>query len=74
MLDLSLLVCTKNSSKSIISCLKSSLPILKENAELILVDGKSQDNTIELVKDFLNWSKLIFSPVFLSPESFSYFV
>ena len=53
MLDLSLLVCTKNSNKSIIPCLKSSLPILKANAELILVDGKSQDNTIELVKEFL---------------------
>ena len=53
MLDLSLLVCTKNSSKSIIACLESSLTILKENAELILVDGSSQDNTIELVKDFL---------------------
>lgn len=59
MLDLSLLVCTKNSSKSIISCLESSLPILKENAELVLVDGRSQDNTIELVKDFLNQNKIV---------------
>ena len=59
MLDLSLLVCTKNSSKSIIACLESSLPILKENAELILVDGNSQDNTIELVKDFLNQNKIV---------------
>ena len=67
MLNLSLLVCTKNSSKSIISCLKSSLPILKANAELILVDGRSQDNTIELVKDFLKRNdianfKIIFQP------------
>ena len=59
MLDLSLLVCTKNSSKSIISCLKSSLPILKANAELILVDGRSQDNTIGLVKDFLNQNNIV---------------
>ena len=59
MLDLSLLVCTKNSSKSIIACLESSLPILKENAELVLVDGNSQDNTIELVKDFLNQNKIV---------------
>ena len=59
MLDLSLLVCTKNSSKSIIACLESSLPILKENAELVLVDGNSQDNTIELVKDFLNQNDIV---------------
>ena len=58
MLDLSLLVCTKNSSKSIISCLKSSLPILKANAELILVDGRSQDNTIKLIKDFLKQNNI----------------
>ena len=59
MLDLSLLVCTKNSSKSIISCLKSSLPILKKNAELILIDGRSQDNTIELVEEFLSHNNII---------------
>ena len=59
MLDLSLLVCTKNSSKSIISCLKSSLPILNANAELVLVDGRSQDNTIKLVKDFLNKNNIV---------------
>ena len=49
MLNLSLLVCTKNSSKSIINCLKSALPILNAGAELILVDGRSQDNTIRLI-------------------------
>ena len=59
MLDLSLLVCTKNSSKNIISCLKSSLPILKAKAELILVDGNSQDNTIELVNDFLYQNNIV---------------
>lgn len=59
MLDLSLLVCTKNSSKSIIACLESSLPILKENAELVLVDGRSQDNTIEIVKDFLKQNNIV---------------
>jgi len=59
MLDLSLLVCTKNSSKSIISCLKSSLSILKANAELILVDGRSQDNTIQLVQDFLSQNNIV---------------
>jgi len=69
MLDLSLLVCTKNSSESIITCLKSSLPILKENAELVLVDGNSQDNTIELVKDFLNQNKIVNFKIINQPKA-----
>ena len=53
MLDLSILVCTKNSSQTILSCLYSALPIMKAGAELILVDGHSYDNTVNLVLDFL---------------------
>ena len=53
MLNLSILVCTKNSSKTILSCLNSALPIMKAGAELILVDGHSHDNTVNLVLDFL---------------------
>ena len=53
MLNLSLLICTKNSAKSIISCLNSALPTLNAGAELILVDGRSSDNTIKLVLEFL---------------------
>ena len=69
MLNLSLLVCTKNSSKSIIPCLKSSLPILKANAELILVDGRSQDNTIELVKDFLSQNNIVNFKIILQSKN-----
>ena len=69
MLDLSLLVCTKNSSKSIIACLESSLPILKENAELVLVDGNSQDNTIKLVKDFFNQNKIVNFKIINQPKA-----
>ena len=69
MLDLSLLVCTNHSSKSIIACLESSLPILKENAELVLVDGNSQDNTIELVKDFLNENKIVNFKIINQPKA-----
>ena len=54
MLNLSLLVCTKNSATSIIACLNSSLLTLKAGAELILVDGRSSDNTINLVLEFLD--------------------
>jgi len=53
MLNLSLLICTKNSAKSIISCLNSALPTLNAGAELIIVDGRSSDNTIKLVLEFL---------------------
>ena len=69
MLDLSLLVCTKNSSKSIIACLESSLPILKENAELVLVDGNSQDNTIKLVKDFFDQNKIVNFKIINQPKA-----
>lgn len=51
-LDLSLIVCTKNSAKTITSCLVSSLPLLKSGAELIIFDARSNDNTIELILDF----------------------
>ncbi|MBH19583.1 MAG: hypothetical protein CL851_04065 [Crocinitomicaceae bacterium] len=53
MLNLSILVCTKNSSQTILSCLNSALPIMEVGAELILVDGHSHDNTITLVLEFL---------------------
>ena len=68
MLDLSLLVCTKNSSETITACLKSSLSILKANAELILVDGMSQDNTIKLVKGFLNKNNIINFKIIHQPK------
>ena len=69
MLDLSLLVCTNHSSKSIIACLESSLPILKENAELVLVDGNSQDNTIKLVKDFFDQNKIVNFKIINQPKA-----
>ena len=53
MLDLSILVCTQNSSQTILSCLNSALPIIEAGTELILVDGHSHDNTVNLVLEFL---------------------
>lgn len=64
MLNLSLLVCTKDSAKNIISCLNSSLPILKDGAELIIVDGRSSDNTIKLVMGFLKLHNIIYYKLF----------
>ena len=60
MLDLSILVCTKNSDKSIIKCLKSCLPLLKVNAEIIIVDGCSNDNTVNLILEFLKFNKVVY--------------
>jgi glycosyltransferase len=36
------------------------LPILKSGAELIVVDARSHDNTIELILEFLNKHEIIF--------------
>ena len=58
MLNLSILVCTKNSSKTILFCLNSALPLLKAGAELIIVDAKSSDNTIKIVIDFIEMHKI----------------
>ena len=58
MLNLSILVCTKNSSKTILLCLNSALPLLKAGAELIIVDAKSSDNTIKIVIDFIEMHKI----------------
>ena len=60
MLNLSLLVCTKNSAKSIISCLDSALPILNSGAELILIDGRSNDNTIGLILKFIKLNNIAY--------------
>lgn len=68
MLDLSLLVCTKNSEKSIVSCLNSALPILETGAELIIVDGRSSDNTIELVTSFLEINKIVYYNIIIQSK------
>ena len=60
MLNLSLLVCTKNSEKSILNCLNSALPILNAGAELILVDGRSNDNTIKLLLQFIKNNNIVY--------------
>jgi len=48
-------ICTKNSAKTISKTLKSILELdyPKEKIELVIVDGMSQDNTIEIVKKML---------------------
>ena len=51
-LNLSLIVCTLNSAQTILSCLNSSLVLLKAGVELILVDGRSNDKTIKYVLEF----------------------
>ncbi len=60
MLNLSLLICTKNSAKSIFTCLNSALPILNAGAELILVDGRSNDNTIKIILQFIKNNNIVY--------------
>jgi len=59
-LNLSLIVCTVNSAQTIISCLNSSLLLLKAGAELILVDGRSNDKTIKYVLEFLQQNNILY--------------
>ena len=52
MKEISVVVCTLNSEKTIVECLKS----IKENEplEIILVDGHSQDRTVEKAKKYVD--------------------
>ena len=68
-LDLSIIVCTKNSANNIKKCLNSSLPALKYGAELVIVDGRSNDITIKLVLKFLEKNKIYFYKVITQLDS-----
>ena len=62
----SVVVCTKNEEKRIVSCLKS---ISKNKVdEIILVDGNSSDNTVKLAKKFID--KVIISKKKSSKKTF----
>ncbi len=47
---LTIVTITKNSEKTIIDCINSVISQKNENIEYIIIDGKSTDKTIELIK------------------------
>ena len=49
---ISLIIPTKNSQKMIVQCLNSVISQTYKNFEVIIVDGHSTDNTLELVSQF----------------------
>lgn len=59
-LNLSIIVCTKNSAQTIISSLNSSLALLKLGAELLLIDGRSNDKTIKYVLEFVKKNNILY--------------
>ena len=51
-LKISIIVATFNSSKTIGSCLDSIFNQNYSNIEINLIDGKSSDNTLDIVKKY----------------------
>ena len=52
-MDLSVVIITYNSSKYISECLRSVvLELGDRKAELVLIDNKSDDNTLEIIRKF----------------------
>ena len=56
--ELSLLLCSKNSSQTILDTLNSLIELLHHGANLIVVDGNSSDATIEIIQNFLKKNKI----------------
>lgn len=48
----SIIIATYNAEKYLQNCLDSIVPQINENIELIIIDGGSKDNTVEIVKKF----------------------
>lgn len=49
---ISIIIATYNASRTLKKCLDSIIPQLSENCELIIIDGKSTDNTVEIIKSY----------------------
>ena len=51
-MKISIIIATYNASKTLKTCLDSIVPQLCTEAELIIVDGASKDNTNDIIKSF----------------------
>ena len=53
----SIIIPVKNEEKYISKCIKSVLRqnFDKKNMELILIDGNSKDETVKIIRNFMNW-------------------
>lgn len=54
MKQISIIIATYNAAKTLRTCLDSIVPQLTEGTELIIVDGKSTDNTNEIIDSYGN--------------------
>ena len=57
-IKVSIIISTLNSEKTLSDCIQSCLDQNFPNKEIIIIDGKSEDQTINIIKTF-NSKKLI---------------
>ena len=66
---LSIICRSYNGEKYIFSALKSLADNLNEKCEVVIVDNGSTDNTVSIVKDFLNNEKYLFKSKLIEQEN-----
>ena len=51
---ISIVIATFNASKTLYDCLNSIVPQLNDDCELVIIDGKSSDDTLDIISSFGN--------------------
>ena len=72
MIEISVVLVTRNEAPFIIECIQSIEKqfVSKDNWELILVDGMSQDNTVSIAKDYLRKNADYQYAIFNNPDKY----
>ena len=52
---ISIVIATYNASATLERCLKSIIPQMNDEIELIIIDGKSNDGTKEILNRYIEW-------------------
>ena len=60
-MKISIITATFNSASTIADCINSVNNQTHKNIEHIIIDGVSEDNTLEIIKSLPNWVKKIVS-------------